>query len=110
MPAACSAAILLALVGPRALVRSSSMPGKRLGKTSPITLRSSALAGIAATSLPSFLAASTVFSHSDENGGRASPEEAGDEISDARRIITEHRRAKILIRVSRSVAARWLFG
>src|SRR5687768_7412172 len=101
MPAACSAAILLALVGPRALVRSSSMPGKRLGKISPITLRSSALAGIAATSLPSFLAASTVLSHSDEDGERASPEKPGDDISDAKRKIRKHRTAKIFIHASR---------
>jgi len=47
------------------------MPGKRLGNISPIALRSSALAGIAATSLPSFLAASMVFSHSAAEAERA---------------------------------------
>ena len=63
-PAACSAEILLALVGPREVVSSNSIPGNRDLKLSVMLFLNSALAGIPATSLPSFLAASTVLSHS----------------------------------------------
>src|SRR5215468_2210963 len=64
MPAACSAEILLALVGPREVVSSNSIPGNRDLKLSVMLFLSSALAGIPATTLPSFLAASIVLSHS----------------------------------------------
>jgi len=78
------------------------MPGKRLGKMSPIALRNSALAGIAATRLPSFLAASTVFPQSVWDGGRASPARQGVEISGATKTMKANRGSRSFIHASQS--------
>src|SRR5713226_6081852 len=69
MSAFCSEIIRFTFTDPLLGSSSSSMPGKRDLNTCSIFFLSSALAGIPATILPSFLAASKTLSHSTSHDG-----------------------------------------
>ncbi|MBI1994476.1 MAG: hypothetical protein HYS67_08745 [Deltaproteobacteria bacterium] len=59
------------MAAPRPVTSSISMPGNLCLNLSSVVFLSSALAGMETTTLPSFLAASTAFSHCPCQAGRA---------------------------------------